>query len=281
MLYYLLFEKLRQFFSPFNVFKYITFRAAYATITALLICLVLGPFVIRKLRSMNVGQKIREEIKDTHSHKAGTPTMGGLLILASLIISTVLWARLDNPLVIVVLFSVIWFGAIGFVDDYTKLVQGAAGVRGWYKLAAEALGAFLEPVTRRLPEKRLRLVGELAVQGILAAQSPLVDAVLDLALVAWGTGPGGADQKAIVLGHATVDFAQHRFVDQRLGDRRFEVVGDNPLRHTAPALKSSTVESNPGRYFLIKDQLGVLMTAVAKGSHERVGSTQTVALWIE
>ena len=143
MFYYLLFERLRQFFSPFNVFKYITFRAAYATITALLICLVLGPVVIRKLRSMKVGQKIREEIQDTHNHKAGTPTMGGLLIVASLLISTVLWARLDNPLVGVVLFSVIWFGAIGFVDDYMKLVRGAAGVRGWYKLVAEALGAFL------------------------------------------------------------------------------------------------------------------------------------------
>ena len=143
MFYYLLFEKLRQFFSPFNVFKYITFRAAYATITALLVCLVLGPAVIRKLRSMKVGQKIREEIQDTHNHKAGTPTMGGLLIMASLLISTVLWARLDNPLVGVVLFSVIWFGTIGFVDDYMKLVQGAAGVRGWYKLVAEAVGAFL------------------------------------------------------------------------------------------------------------------------------------------
>ena len=83
MFYYLFFEKLRQFVSPFNVFQYITFRAAYATITALLICLVLGPAVIRKLQSMNVGQNIREEIQDTHSHKAGTPTMGGVLILAS------------------------------------------------------------------------------------------------------------------------------------------------------------------------------------------------------
>ena len=142
MFYYLFFEKLREFFSPLNVFRYITFRAAYATITALLICLVLGPVVIRKLRSMKVGQSIREEIQDKHNHKAGTPTMGGLLILASLLISTVLWARLDNPLVSVIIFSVIWFGAIGFVDDYVKLRRGAAGVRGWYKLAAQAVGAF-------------------------------------------------------------------------------------------------------------------------------------------
>jgi len=143
MFYYLFFEKLKQFFSPFNVFQYITFRAAYATITALFMCLVLGPAVIRKLRSMNVGQNIREEIKDTHSHKAGTPTMGGVLILASLLISTLLWARLDNPLVNVIVFAVIWFGAIGFVDDYIKLKRGAAGVRGWYKLAGQAVGAFI------------------------------------------------------------------------------------------------------------------------------------------
>ena len=142
MFYYLFFEKLQQFFSPFNVFKYITFRAAYATITALLICLVLGPFVIRKLRSLNVGQNIRWEIMDTHNHKAGTPTMGGLLILTSLLLSTVLWARLDNPLVGVVVFSAIWFGAIGFVDDYLKLIRSPAGIRAWQKLAAQAVGAF-------------------------------------------------------------------------------------------------------------------------------------------
>ncbi len=143
MFYYLFFEKLKQFFSPFNVFQYITFRAAYATITALFLCLILGPAVIRKLRSMKVGQNIREEIQDTHNHKAGTPTMGGLLILVSVLISTVLWARLDNPLVSVIIFSVVWFGAIGFVDDYIKLKRGAAGVRGWYKLAAQAVGAFV------------------------------------------------------------------------------------------------------------------------------------------
>lgn len=142
MFYYLLFEKLRQIFSPFNVFKYITFRAAYATITSLVICLVLGPFVIKKLRSMKVSENIREEIQDTHNHKAGIPTMGGLLILVSLIISTLLWARLDNPLVIVILFTAVWFGGIGFMDDYRKLVRGD-GVRGWYKIIAQAIGAFV------------------------------------------------------------------------------------------------------------------------------------------
>ena len=139
MFYYLFFEKLKQFFSPFNVFKYITFRAAYAAITALVICLILGPFVIRKLRSLNVGENIRWEIMDTHNHKAGTPTMGGLLILASLLFSTVLWARLDNPLVGIVVFSTMWFGAIGFVDDYTKLVHRSAGITAWHKLSAQAV----------------------------------------------------------------------------------------------------------------------------------------------
>jgi len=143
MFYYLFFEKLKQFFSPFNVFRYITFRAAYAAITALLMCLILGPFVIRKLRSLKVGQNIRWEIMDTHNHKAGTPTMGGLLILVSLLLSTALWARLDNPLVGVVAFSAIWFGSIGFVDDYVKLVRSPAGIKVWQKLLAQAVGAFV------------------------------------------------------------------------------------------------------------------------------------------
>ncbi len=142
MFYYIFFEKLQQFFSPFRVFQYITFRAAYATITALLICLVLGPFMIKKLRSLNVGEKIRWEIMDTHNHKAGTPTMGGLLIIVSLLVSTVLWARLDNPLVTVVAFSAIWFGAIGFIDDYMKFTK-RSGIRAWQKLAAQAVGAFI------------------------------------------------------------------------------------------------------------------------------------------
>ena len=143
MFYYLFFEKLKTFFSPFNVFRYITLRAAYASITALLICLILGPFVIRKLRSLNVGESIRWEIMDTHNHKAGTPTMGGLLILVSLLLSTVLWARLDNPLVGVIVFSAIWFGGIGFVDDYLKITRKPSGMRVWQKLIVQAVGAFV------------------------------------------------------------------------------------------------------------------------------------------
>jgi phospho-N-acetylmuramoyl-pentapeptide-transferase len=106
-------------------------------------CFILGPFVIRKLRSLKVGQNIRSEIMDTHNHKAGTPTMGGLLILASLLLSTVLWARLDNPVVGVIAFSAIWFGGIGFVDDYLKVTRSASGMRVWQKLIVQAVGAFL------------------------------------------------------------------------------------------------------------------------------------------
>jgi phospho-N-acetylmuramoyl-pentapeptide-transferase len=141
MFYYLFFEKLTELFSPFNVFKYITFRSIYAAVTALLICFILGPFVIEKLRALKFGQTIRWEVQDMHNHKAGTPTMGGLLILASLLLSTLLWARLDNPLIWIAIFSALWFGSIGFVDDYFKLIKSRRGVKAWQRLAFEALGA--------------------------------------------------------------------------------------------------------------------------------------------
>ena len=104
MLYHLLYP-LHTTFSVFNVFRYITFRTIYASLTAFFICFLLGPWMIRKLSAMQVGQYIRDDGPKTHLDKAGTPTMGGLLILASLLVSTILWARLDNPLVIVVIFT--------------------------------------------------------------------------------------------------------------------------------------------------------------------------------
>jgi len=143
MFYYLFFEKLVEYFSPFNVFKYITFRAIYAAVTALLICFILGPYVIEKLRVLKFGQTIRWEVADTHNHKAGTPTMGGLLILATWLISTLLWARLDNSLVWIAIFAAIWFGAIGFVDDYFKIIRSPSGIRAWQRLALEVFGALL------------------------------------------------------------------------------------------------------------------------------------------
>ncbi|MGQ9608048.1 MAG: phospho-N-acetylmuramoyl-pentapeptide-transferase [bacterium] len=143
MFYYLFYEKLIQYFSPFNVFKYITFRSIYAAITALSICFILGPFVINRLRILKFGQTIRWEVADTHNHKAGTPTMGGMLIIAALLLSSVLWARLDNPLVWVAAFATIWFGGIGFIDDYLKIIHSPIGMRIWQRVVIEAIGAFL------------------------------------------------------------------------------------------------------------------------------------------
>jgi len=144
MFYHLFYEKLIRFFSPFNVFQYITFRAIYATITALLICLIFGPPLIRKLKELRVGQQIREDGPKTHLSKAGTPTMGGLLILGAILVSTLLWAKLTNSFIYVVLFSLIWFGGLGFWDDYLKVKRGRSlGLRGWHKIAFQAVGAFI------------------------------------------------------------------------------------------------------------------------------------------
>ena len=122
-----------------NVFQYITFRAAYAALTALLISFLLGPWLIRKLSRYQVGQSIREEGPASHQSKAGTPTMGGLLILTALGASTILWARLDNRFVWMALLTTLGFGAVGFVDDYLKFVRHRnLGLQGRWKLVAQA-----------------------------------------------------------------------------------------------------------------------------------------------
>lgn len=123
MLYYLFFYVMRPHFSPMNVFRYITMRTAVASLTALLISLLLGPWVIERLREMQVKQYIRKEGPKTHHKKAGTPTMGGVLIVAAIIIPTLLWADLRNPYVNLAMFATLAFGAIGFVDDYNKVVR--------------------------------------------------------------------------------------------------------------------------------------------------------------
>jgi len=124
MLYHL-FYSLREVWFGFNVFKYITFRAVMATITAFLLSVFLAPFIIRVLTRLRVGQNIRkkhvEGLYERHKHKAGTPTMGGFLILISVISATVLWARLDNKFVIICILSMLWLGLVGFIDDYIKL----------------------------------------------------------------------------------------------------------------------------------------------------------------
>ncbi|MDX2267287.1 MAG: phospho-N-acetylmuramoyl-pentapeptide-transferase [Bryobacter sp.] len=121
MLYWLLFEQLQPYYGPLRLFGYVTFRTAFALITALVISILLGPWLIRKLRQMSVGQYIREDGPQSHSVKAGTPTMGGLLIIASIVIPTLLWSNLTNLYVWIALLSLVGFGAIGFYDDYTKV----------------------------------------------------------------------------------------------------------------------------------------------------------------
>jgi len=116
-------EFLTQFYSAFNVFSYLTFRAIVSTLTALFISLYFGPKLIRYLQKMQIGQTVRDDGPESHLSKSGTPTMGGLLILASIVVSVLLWADLTNIYVWVVLFVVVSFGAIGFVDDYRKVIR--------------------------------------------------------------------------------------------------------------------------------------------------------------
>jgi phospho-N-acetylmuramoyl-pentapeptide-transferase len=121
MLYYLLYQVLQRYFSPLNVFRYITVRTVYASLTAMFLTLVFGPWLIRRLRELQIGQFIREEGPQEHKKKAGTPTMGGVLIVVSTAVPTLLWADLSKPFVLVALFALMAFAAIGFVDDYAKV----------------------------------------------------------------------------------------------------------------------------------------------------------------
>src|ERR1044071_8600425 len=121
MLYWLLYEQLQRYVSPFRVFRYTTFRTAFASLTALFLCIALGPWLIGKLREFQIGQYIREDGPKSHQKKAGTPTMGGLLIIISIVVPTLLWANLRNPYVWVAMFGLLSFGAIGFYDDLTKV----------------------------------------------------------------------------------------------------------------------------------------------------------------
>jgi phospho-N-acetylmuramoyl-pentapeptide-transferase len=122
MLYHLLFN-LRDHFVGFNVFRYITFRTAFAALTALLISFILGPWLIERMRRIKLGQYIREEGPKSHQVKAGTPTMGGILINVAILIPTILWADIFNPYIWIVLFVTASYAAIGFVDDYRKLAK--------------------------------------------------------------------------------------------------------------------------------------------------------------
>jgi phospho-N-acetylmuramoyl-pentapeptide-transferase len=122
MLYHLLYP-LHTTFSVFNVFRYITFRTIYASLTAFFICFLLGPWMINKLANMQVGQYIRDDGPKSHLDKAGTPTMGGTLIILSLTAAILLWSDLTNYYVWIVLFVIIGYGTIGFIDDYLMQVK--------------------------------------------------------------------------------------------------------------------------------------------------------------
>ena len=125
MLYFLLYEKLSPMVSAFRVFRYVTSRTAFASLTALFLCIALGPWLIGKLREFQIGQYIREEGPKSHQKKAGTPTMGGVLIIVSIVVPTLLWADLRNSYVWIAVFTLLAYGAIGFVDDYAKVDQAA------------------------------------------------------------------------------------------------------------------------------------------------------------
>jgi phospho-N-acetylmuramoyl-pentapeptide-transferase len=125
-------------FILFNLFNYIAFRAAGAGVTALVLSFLVGPSVIRRLRAHKIGQVIRAEGPASHQGKRGTPTMGGLVIIVATLLPTLLWARIDNRMVVVAMLATLWMGAIGFLDDYLKIVQGKSrGLVAKWKLAGQ------------------------------------------------------------------------------------------------------------------------------------------------
>jgi phospho-N-acetylmuramoyl-pentapeptide-transferase len=154
-MFYLLLYPLHTDYGVFNVFRYITFRTAMATMTALLVSLWLGPALIRGLRQIQIGQEIREEGPSSHRSKQGTPTMGGLLIILAVVLPTLLWADPRSSFVWIAVGSTVLFGAIGFADDYIKVVRKRnLGLRAAPKMALQivvalALGVLLIWLTRQ------------------------------------------------------------------------------------------------------------------------------------
>ena len=209
MLYYL--HHLSGYLPILNVTRYITFRTAAASLTALAIGLFIGPIMIRKLREFQIGQVIRQEGPATHRKKAGTPTMGGLLILASVLIPTLLWADLANQFVWIAVLATAAFGAIGFADDYLKIVrQSHHGLlprykMGWQIVVGIGVGVALIVLNSDEPLQH-------------AADFPVLQAVhsrhrLVLRPVR-GAGPGRGDQ------HGQPDRRPRRPGDQRVLGRR-------------------------------------------------------------
>ncbi len=154
MLYHLLYP-LHTDYSFFNVFRYVTFRTASATLTALAISFVMGPWLIARLRQFQIGQHIRQEGPEAHRSKAGTPTMGGILILTAVVVPTLLWANLTNVFIWIALGTTVAFGLIGFTDDYLKIVRKQSrGLSAWAKIllqtsCAVVIGLLLYDMSRR------------------------------------------------------------------------------------------------------------------------------------
>jgi phospho-N-acetylmuramoyl-pentapeptide-transferase len=143
MLYFLLYEQLYKRISPLRVFGYTTSRTAFASLTALFLCIALGPWLINKLRQFQIGQFIREEGPKSHQKKAGTPTMGGVLIIISIVVPTLLWADLRNPYVWIATLTLLAFGWIGFLDDYAKITNRRnLGISGKRKLVYQFIVGF-------------------------------------------------------------------------------------------------------------------------------------------
>lgn len=141
MLYHLLYP-LHTTFIGFNVFRYITFRCIGGAVTAFLILLIVGPFFIKAMQKFQIGQVVRDDGPETHLVKQGVPTMGGVLIIVAIVISTLLWARLDNPLVWLTLFTIVFYGGIGAYDDYRKVTkQSSKGLSARGKMVLQIIGA--------------------------------------------------------------------------------------------------------------------------------------------
>ena len=147
MFYHLFIETLADTFSAFNIFSSIPFRAVYGTATALVISLVLGPFMVKRLKQLRIGEHIQEEVAQAQQHnedqsKAGTPTMGGILIIVAVLVSIIFWARLDQPYIYLMIFTTLWFGGLGFLDDMRKISKRQSlGLRGWQKIILQTIGA--------------------------------------------------------------------------------------------------------------------------------------------
>jgi phospho-N-acetylmuramoyl-pentapeptide-transferase len=164
LLFWLLYQKLFPYFRVFRIFRYLTFRTAFASLTALMIGLLIGPFVIERLREFQIGQFVRDDGPQSHLKKGGTPTMGGVLIGISILVPTLLWSDLSNPYVWIVMLATLGFGAIGFADDYIKVVhKRSLGLTSRQKLVLQFLVSGAVAVTLMHLESRGRYNTRLVV----------------------------------------------------------------------------------------------------------------------